>query len=105
VADVIARLTQVKPDLAAEKDLAKQLHVLNSEESQKMSKEVAGSLTRVTKADEQFIDLAFLLLVSRFPKANETEQASAHLKKVGRQLGTEDIIWSLLNTKEFRQPQ
>jgi hypothetical protein len=105
VAEVNIRLTKVKTDLAGETDLAKQLHRLNSDEFQKMNRDVAGSLTRLMKTDVPLIDLAFLLMLSRFPRANEMEQANAHLKKVGRPVGTEDIIWALLNTKEFLRPE
>jgi hypothetical protein len=103
LADVNARLTAVKTDLAAEKDLAKKLHRLNSDEFQKVTSDAAASLTKVMKTDESLTDLAFLVALSRFPRANETEQAVAHLKKAGRQPGTENIVWALMNTKEFFQ--
>jgi hypothetical protein len=88
-----------------QKELANQLHRLNSDEFQELTSDVAASLNKVTKTDEPLIDLAFLLVRSRFPKANETERAVAHLKKAGRQAATEDLFWSLLNTTEFRQPE
>jgi hypothetical protein len=105
VADANARLLKVKVDLGPEKDLVKQLHVLNSDEVQKMTTAFAGSLTKRVKTDGPLIDLAFLLVLSRFPKANETERVVAHLKKTGRLQATEDIFWSLLNTKEFLQSE
>jgi hypothetical protein len=101
VAGVNVRLAKVKTDLVAEKDWAKRLHRMNSDELNKMCTEVASSLNKVIKTDEPLIDLAFLLTLSRFPKANERDKAIAHLKKGGRQQASEDVIWSLLNTKEF----
>jgi hypothetical protein len=99
------RLTKVKTDLAAEKELVKRLHRLNSDEIQKMTADVAATLNKAVKADGPLIDLAFLLVLSRFPKANDTDQASAHLKKAGRLQGTEDMLWALMNTREFLQPE
>jgi hypothetical protein len=105
VADANVRLNKVRTDLAGEKDMAKQLHLLNSDEFQKVNSAVSGSLSKVMKADEPLIDVAFLLVVSRFPTAKERDQALAHLKKGGRQQATEDIFWSLVNSKEFLRPQ
>jgi hypothetical protein len=105
VADINLRLTKVQADLATEKDLNRKLLPLNSEKDLKLCKDLAAALNRVKKADDPLIDLAFLLVVSRFPTENEMKPARAHLKKAGRQGGTEDMVWALINSKDFRQPQ
>jgi hypothetical protein len=105
VAAVNVRLTKVKADLAGPMLLAEKLHRLNTDEFQKVLTDAAGSLTKAVKADEPLIDLAFLLVLARFPRANETEKALAHLKQADRQLRTSDVLWALTNTKEFLQPE
>ena len=58
------------------------------------------------KTDEQFVDVAYLLVLSRFPTADESKQAAAHMKKAnGRATATSDIFWFLLNSREFLMPQ
>jgi hypothetical protein len=101
VANVNASLTEGKTNLAGETELVKKLHRLNSDEFQKLTTDSAAALEKVVKTEEQLIDVAFLLSLSRFPKADESEKAVAHLKKMGRQAGTSDMFWALLNTKEF----
>ena len=70
-----------------------------------MAEDSATALEKVVKTEEQLIDLAFLVSVSRFPKTDESKQAVAHLKKAGRQPGAENLFWALLNTKEFLLPE
>jgi hypothetical protein len=73
-----------------------------SAEVQKMTSEIAASLDKAVKSDEQLIDLAFLLVLSRFPTSTQSETARAHLKKgTNRPAATENIFWALMNTKEF----
>jgi hypothetical protein len=105
VAGVNVRLTKARADLIADKEVANQLQRLNSEEFQKMSLEVGNTLSKVMKNDESLVDLVFLLALSRFPRAQDAEMALAHLKKAGRQTGSENLIWVLLNTKEFQRAE
>jgi len=41
-----------------------------------MPGEVAATVNKAVKTDEQFVDLAFLMVLSRFPKANESTVAA-----------------------------
>jgi hypothetical protein len=67
-----------------------------------MPKEDEHALNKVVKTDEQFVNVALLLALSRFPTAKELNQAVAHLKKeLKRPAATTEFIWSLMNTKEF----
>src|SRR5262249_5029822 len=95
-------LVKAQKDLAAEKELVKKLARANTREFQKITNDVAAALNKAVKTDEQFVDLAFLLVLSRFPKANESKQAAVHLNKgQNRPTAASDIVWSLMNTKEF----
>jgi hypothetical protein len=105
VAAVNVGVVEVTMDLAAEMELANKLHRLNSAEFQKMTTDSAAALDKAVKTDEELVDLAYLLVFSRFPKANEAETALAHLKKAGRQPATSDVFWALMNSKEFLLPR
>ncbi len=61
---------------------------------------------RHTAADEQqlraWIDEAWLRFVARPPRSPEIERALAHLQQAASpREGMEDLLWSLLNTREF----
>ena len=92
---------------SSEANLAQSLHLLNSSEIQ-------GKLTngnaRAAKlaADKERdhpakIRELYLLAFSREPLADETAIAMAHIKKCGddTKRAYEDIVWALINTKEF----
>ena len=97
--------------------LAQSLHLLNS-------KDVQGKLTSTNgcaavlagdtkRDDEKKIRELYYTAFSRTPNAKEMELALNHLAKQvkekdanevaksGRQQGYEDVIWALINTKEF----
>ena len=96
------RLLKTQKDLATETGLAQRLARLNADEFRKVIVDVGTSLEKAVKTDEQLVHLTFLLVLSRFPKATESDAAIAHLKKApNRQVGTTDIVWALMNTKEF----
>jgi hypothetical protein len=96
------RLSKVKQDLATEMGLAQKLARLNGAEFQKLADEVAASVDKAVKADAHFVEVAFLLGMSRFPTASESKTVVAHLKKAGsRQTATSDVFWSMINTREF----
>jgi hypothetical protein len=98
VAGANVRVFKVQKELASEMELAKNLHRLNVEEFG----DVAAALNKAVKTDEQFVNVAFLVVLSRFPTANESKAAVAHLKKARhRPTATTDIVWALMNAKEF----
>jgi hypothetical protein len=101
-AGVQERLAKARADLASEGDFAKAAARLNSSEFQKLTEEVATTMSNAAKLDEDFVDLAFLLTFSHFPQEQHRKQALEHLKKASnRATATPDVIWALLNTKEF----
>ena len=91
---------------SSEANLAQSLHLLNSSEIQ-------GKLTAATgraavlgkdgdRAVEDRIRELYVVAFSRPPQHDELQIAIAHIQKVGDpQKGFEDIVWALINTKEF----
>jgi len=91
---------------SSEANLAQSLHLLNSSEIQ-------GKLTAATgraavlgkdadRAVEDRIRELYVIAFSRPPQHDELQIAIAHIQKVGDpQKGFEDIVWALINTKEF----
>jgi hypothetical protein len=91
-----------------EANLAQALHLLNSDE-------VQGKLTRAgaradqlakdgSRDDPAKIEELFLACFARGPHAQELAAALDHVAKLGpqnRKAAYENILWALLNTKEF----
>jgi hypothetical protein len=103
LAGVNERLIEARKGLATENELAKALERLNSAEFQKLIDEVAAATAKATKTDEDLVDLAFLLTVSRFPEDEQQRKpALGYVKRApNRATATSDLFWALLNTKEF----
>jgi hypothetical protein len=98
-----------------EASLAQSLHLLNASEIQTQLSRGNGRADRLTKDtrpdDDKITDLYHIAL-SREPNADEVQFARAHLDKKtagkssdeaykGKKEAYEDILWALLNTKEF----
>ena len=84
--------------------LAQSLHLLNSKDIQnKLTSGRAAKLARdKSRSDEEKINELYMIALSRMPDSNERELALAHLKKQKKiQEGFEDLVWVLMNTKEF----
>ncbi len=59
-------------------------------------------LAKSKMSDEELAEEAFLATLSRLPKATEKADAVAHLKSAkNRTEGVTDLIWALVNTREF----
>lgn len=92
---------------SSEANLAQSLHLLNSSEIQ--GKLTAGGGSAARLAAEKDRDHAakirelYLLAFARPPLADETAIAIAHIEKCGDDVkrAYEDIVWALINTKEF----
>ena len=94
----------------AEANLAQSLHLLNSSEIQgKISK--GKRLQRILKdkqsSDEQKLEELWLACFARTPTEDELQVALGHITakraepKTGEKVAYEDLVWALLNTKEF----
>jgi len=102
-------------------NLAQSLHLINSEAMQKKISSDTGKAADLAKAiktpDAERVTKLYREALSRNPKATEIEVAVAHLKKKrdratekaddkitpesAEKEAFEDILWALLNTKEF----
>ena len=92
---------------SSEANLAQSLHLLNSQEIQGKLTQADGNAAKLSAETDRdhrakIRDL-YLLSFSREPTEDELKIASAHIEK---QLETpkvayEDIVWALINTKEF----
>jgi hypothetical protein len=51
--------------------------------------------------NEEVVEELFLATLSRVPTADETSWAMEHVKKKDRQSAFVDVVWSLINTREF----
>jgi len=100
-----------------EASLAQALHLLNAKDIQDKLASEAGAAAKLAadpRADEEKLRELYVAAYSRAPEANELALARAHLEKPrkgadgklldpaqSKRLGYEDIVWAILNTKEF----
>jgi hypothetical protein len=85
-------------------NLAQCLHLLNSEEVQnKIAGARAETLTRDDRPYQERLRDTYLVAFSREPTSEETAAAITYLdkKKDNEKQAFEDILWALMNTKEF----
>lgn len=98
--------TACECERSQEANLAQSLHLLNSAEVQgKLTAKTGRAAMLVADAGRSDADKLrelYLLVYSREPVAEEIAIAQAHLDKTPeKQQAYEDLIWALLNTKEF----
>lgn len=114
-----------RPDMASscecersqDASLAQSLHLLNAKDIQEKLSSDAGRAASLAKdqarSDDQKVRELYLWAFSREPTADEYSIAKAHLEKktvtggadadplAGKREAYEDIVWALVNTKEF----
>ena len=89
-------------------NLAQSLHLLNGREIQdKIARDGARTARLATDAarpDDERIKELYRWVFAREPNAEELEVALAYLKKHADNVrrGYEDVVWALINTKEFQ---
>ncbi len=85
--------------------LAQSLHLLNSQDIHgKMSAGVAKTLAADARPDPEKVDDLYYRAFSRPASDGEKKVALAHLAKAdakAKQGAWEDVVWALINTKEF----
>lgn len=92
---------------SSDANLAQSLHLLNSAEIQGKLTAASGQAARLAKdasrSHEARLRELYLLAFSRPPTPEETSVALAHIEKNAQnpQQAYEDIVWALINTKEF----
>lgn len=98
--------TACECERSQEANLAQSLHLLNSAEVQGKLTAKEGRSAQLaadaSRGDDDKLRELYLLVYSREPLAEELAIAKAHLDKTpDKQQAYEDLIWALLNTKEF----
>ncbi|MEP6672619.1 MAG: DUF1549 and DUF1553 domain-containing protein [Chthoniobacter sp.] len=100
-----------------EASLAQALHLLNAKDIQDKLASDSGAAAKLMadpRSDEEKLRELYLAAYSRAPEAHELELAKAYLDKPrkgtdgqpvdavkSKRMGYEDILWAILNTKEF----
>ena len=107
------RISACECERVSEANLAAVLHLLNSDEVQQKITRGGGRADALAKAtdkrsDEEKLTELFLWAFARKPTADDMVAAIDHIKKLeaksgvaGRKTAYENILWALLNTKEF----
>lgn len=103
------RLSACECERVNEANLAQSLHLLNSDEIQQRISRGNGRADQLAKdprPDAEKVEELFLWVFARKPTAEDLRHALDHIDKVVAAKGTkkqayENLLWALLNTKEF----
>ena len=86
-------------------NLGQVLYLLHSDELQRKIGHKEGVVAQLLKDDKpsaEIVEEIFLRACARRPSAEETTDAVAFLEKSpDRKAAVEDLLWTLLNSKEF----
>jgi hypothetical protein len=90
----------------SEANLAQALHLLNSDEIQNKLTRAGGRadmLAKDMRPDNQKVEELFYWAFAHKPTPEQLNQALAHIAQheKDKKVAYENIIWALLNTKEF----
>ena len=103
-----ARTSACECERVSEANLAQALHLLNSQEIQNMLSRGGGRADQLakdkTRDDRQKIEELFLWCFARKPTEHDYQVALSHIAKLGdknKKTAYENILWALVNTKEF----
>jgi len=100
------RISACECERGGDANLAQALHLLNSDEIQNMLTRAGGRadlLAKDKRPDGELLDELFLCTVGRLPTAEQKKTALEHLvkHKDNRKVAFENILWALVNTREF----
>ncbi|MBN9517005.1 DUF1549 domain-containing protein [bacterium] len=100
------RVTACECERTREPSVAQVLTLLNSPDIQAKLSHEAGTVVRLVRTqpdDAKLTEELYLTFFARFPTADETAVATAHLRRhaVDRRRAAEDLAWALLNSTEF----
>jgi hypothetical protein len=101
-----ASTTACECERSGEANLTQSLHLLNSEEIQgKLSADIGRAATLAgddARSDEQKVRELYRVALSRDPSDEDLKATLGYLSgKTNRREAYEDVIWSLINSKEF----
>jgi hypothetical protein len=100
------RISACECERVSEANLAQALHLLNSDEVQNKLSRGGGRadvLSRDPRPDAEKVEELFLWAFAHKPAPGQLDAALAHIAKHGpnKKVAYENILWALLNTKEF----
>ena len=100
------RISACECERVSEANLAQALHLLNSDEIQGKLARPGGRadvLAKDARPDAEKVDEMFLWAFARKPTEEQRQTALAHISKhaANKKIAYENILWALLNTKEF----
>jgi hypothetical protein len=100
------RISACECERVNEANLAQALHLLNSDEIQNKLARPGGRAEKMVKdprPDSEKVDELFLWALARKPTDSQRDLALAHIAKnsANKKLAYENILWALINTKEF----
>jgi hypothetical protein len=100
------RISACECERVSEANLAQSLHLLNSDEIQNKLAVGGGRadlLVKDKRSDKEKVEELFLWAFARPPSADHLQVALEHIEKhaQNKALAYQDIIWALINTKEF----
>ncbi|MGZ0170819.1 MAG: DUF1549 domain-containing protein [Planctomycetales bacterium] len=100
------RATVCECERSGEPSISQALHLLNSPEIMAKIQHRNGTARRLAKSeltDDELIDELYLTTLSRFPNQDERNLMREAFSDSGaeRTAAVEDVLWALLNTKEF----
>lgn len=102
-----ARTSSCECERTNDANLAQALHLLNSDEVQQKLSRAGGRAEKLaqdkSKDDAAKVKELFLWCYGRQPTEQQLSVSLAHLKKLdaSRKQGFENLLWALVNTKEF----
>lgn len=101
-----ARNTVCDCERSNEPSISQALHLLNSPEIVSKLHHHEGTVKKLVEtipSNEALIEELYLLSLSRFPSAEERQLTLQHLteSRESRRAAAEDILWALMNSKEF----
>jgi hypothetical protein len=100
------RISACECERVSEANLAQALHLLNSDEIQQKVARPGGRadlLVKDARPDAEKVDEMFLWAFARKPTERQRAEALAQIAKhaANKKIAYENILWALLNTKEF----
>ncbi|MEO2014012.1 MAG: DUF1553 domain-containing protein [Fuerstiella sp.] len=97
------RVITCECERTAQPNLAQVLHIANGDVVNRKLADKSGRITQLEKEDDQtVITELYLVTMSRTPTSAEINSASAIIAgSENRRQGLEDLLWALLNSREF----
>lgn len=100
------RVSSCECERSSEPNVAQALHLMNAPQLQARLASESGRAARLAageKPENEILDELFLAALSRFPTEDERREAGRFLKSAtNRRQAIEDILWAILNGREFQ---